>query len=192
MGANSNSIDFVRNRWVDAGVPASKLVMGVGGFGLVWGDTNGDDLAPVLPYSSDGQPAGEGGGIVSDNAVTQAWLTETLAEHPGAFTEVWDEAQKISYWRTASTSVQITVDDLFCVLWGNCSTTADVSLIFFETPRSMSAKSAYAKQHGMKGMMFWTLSQLRDESGFPNLEAITSIFADDFESADGAAAHSTR
>ncbi|MBI2398920.1 MAG: hypothetical protein HYV17_14115 [Xanthomonadales bacterium] len=185
VGANSNSIDTVRGRWLAAGVPASKLVMGVGGFGLVWGDSNSDHLAPVIPYSSDGSgaAAGEWEGLASDNAVTQSWLSETLAEHPGAFTEVWDEAQKMSYWRTASTSVQVTVDDLYCVLWSNCATTADVSLIFYETPRSMVAKSAYVGQHGMKGMMFWTLSQLRDGSAYPNLEAIGTLFGDGFETA---------
>ncbi|MBK7145886.1 MAG: hypothetical protein IPH76_12060 [Xanthomonadales bacterium] len=67
------------------------------------------------------------------------------------------------------------------MLWSNCATTADVSLIFYETPRSMVAKSAYVGQHGMKGMMFWTLSQMRDGSTFPNLEAISTLFADGFE-----------
>jgi len=185
VGANSNSVDWVRQSWLAAGVPASMLVMGVGGFGLVWGDTDGDGLAPIAPYTSggDGSAAGEWGGIVSDNAVTQAWLSETLAEHPGAFVAAWDEAEEISYWHTSAETVQVTVDDLYCVLWGNCDATAEVSLIFYETPQAMRTKLAYIGQHGMKGMMFWTLSQMRDGASFPMLEAIGgTLFADGFES----------
>ncbi len=183
VGANRNSIDGVRQAWTNAGVPMSKLVMGVGGFGLVWGDTNGDGQAPILPYSSDGSglAAGEGGGIVSDNAVTQAWLNETLAEHPTGFTEAWDAAQKISYWHSASVSQQVTVDELYCVLWNNCTTTAEVSLIFYETPRSMREKRVYVEQHAMKGMMFWTLSQMRDGTSYPILQSLDTVFSDGFD-----------
>jgi len=181
VGANKNSIDWVRQAWATAGVPASKLVMGVGGFGLVWGDTNADGLAPITPYSSSGSPSGESGGIASDNAVTQAWLTDTLAEHPGEFTEVWDAGQKMSYWHSGSVSQQVTVDELYCVLWNNCAATAEVSLIFYETPRSMQAKRAYLDQHFMKGMMFWTLSQMRDGASYPILHALDVIFTDGFD-----------
>ena len=184
VGANQNSVDWVRQAWVDAGVPAGKLVMGVGGFGLVWGDTNGDGLAPIMPYSNggDGAASGETEGIASDNAVTQAWLTETLAEHPGGFVEEWDAAQKISYWHSSSENVQVTVDDLYCVLWNNCAATAKVSLIFYETPRSTREKVTYIGQNAMKGMMFWTLSQMKAGTSYPILEAIGVIFADGFES----------
>jgi chitinase len=189
IGYNRNSVDWVRQAWVDAGVPATKLVMGVGGFGLVWGDTNGDGLAPIAPYTNggDGTASGESGGIVSDNAVTQAWLTETLAENPGEFAEVWDDAQKISYWHSSSESVQVTVDDLYCVLWNNCATTAEVSLVFYETPQAIRAKVSYVEQNGMKGMMFWTLSQMRDGASYPILDAIGVLFADGFESGTTAA-----
>jgi chitinase len=184
VDANKNSYDWVRQQWIDAGVPASKLVLGVGGFGLVWGDQNGDGLAPIAPYSNGGSGAasGETSGIVSDNAVTQAWLSSTLAAHPGELTAVWDAGTGISYWHSASESEQVTVDGLYCDLWSSCSATEEVSLIFYETPQSMQAKLAYVRQHGLQGMMFWTLSQLRDGTSFPNLEALGLLFTDGFES----------
>ncbi|MCP4898632.1 MAG: glycoside hydrolase family 18 protein [bacterium] len=176
IGANKNSVEWVLQAWIAAGVPSSKIVMGVGGFGLVWGDTNGDGRAPIAPYTNGGGglAAGESDGIASDNSVSQSWLSETLAEHPGAFVEAWDAAHEISYWHTATEFEQVTVDELYCGSWRGCAATEDVSLVFYETPKSIRTKLLYIDQNNMKGMMFWTLSQMRNGSAYPILEAASA------------------
>jgi hypothetical protein len=170
VGANRNSVDWVRSAWAAAGVPASQLVMGVGGFGLVWGDTNGDAGA-IAPYcsSGDGAAAGEWGGIVSDNAVTQAWLTKPSPSSRAPSRNLG--RHRLHLLALGRRDVR-SLDDLYCDLWNNCDATAEVSLIFYETPQSMRAKEVYVADHGMKGMMFWTLSQMRTATAVPILEAI--------------------
>ena len=47
---NGYSVDDNLKKWIAAGVPASKVIMGVGGFGAVWGDSNNDRVGPIAPY----------------------------------------------------------------------------------------------------------------------------------------------
>lgn len=166
LGANPYSVDVVRKHWNDAGVPASKLVMGVAGFGAVWSDTQSDGVAPIAPYTSSlwGPADTEDGSSNSDNYVTWTWLHATLAANP-RLEEGWDEIGQSSYWHAPAKNSLVSVA-------GDSGPRINVGLIFYESPRSVQAKVAYCRQHGMRGMMFWTLSQMLDHGSSPVLEAI--------------------
>jgi GH18 family chitinase len=166
--SNPYSVDIVRKAWIAAGVPASKIIMGIGGFGTTWTDTNGDGHAPVAPYSNtdtNGPADSETAPSFSDNAVTQKWLDKTLAVHP-ELVEGWDDVGKCSYWHAPAAGQLVTVDS------PSGSGTVKLGVIFFESARSMGEKINYVDANGMKGFMFWTVSQLVDGTSFPVLQGL--------------------
>lgn len=171
FSSNPCSIDKVVTKWTAASVPSNKIVMGVAGYGSAWYDSNNDGQSPNAPYSGalSACPNGECGyNTMGDNQVTYTWLKTVLATHKGDLFEGWDDVGKISYWHTASPTSLATVSDG----WGGGGTTK-VSLIFYETPRSIAEKATYCKNRDLKGMMFWTLSEMMDGTQIPNLSAIT-------------------
>jgi GH18 family chitinase len=170
-GTNPYSIDCVLDNWTSAGVPASKIVMGVGGFGSVWGDINHDNLAPITPYANTdifGAADGETYSIASDNTVTWKWVKQVVTNNLKMI-EAWDDTGKCSYWHSPATN------DFFNTKVNSWDPPYNISLIFYETPRSISEKVSYINSKGMKGMMFWTLSQMMDGSSCPILETATSV-----------------
>jgi GH18 family chitinase len=168
-GSNPYSIDYALSNWTSAGVPDSMIVMGVGGFGSVWGDVNSDGYAPIAPYSNtnlNGGAAGETYSIASDNVVTWSWVKQVLAANP-KMVEAWDDTGKCSYWHTPATN-----DLASAQIWGQ---PRNISLIFYETPLSIAAKKTYCVNNNMKGMMFWTLSQMMDGDSCPILETVIPV-----------------
>ena len=164
--ANPYSIELILSNWQNAGVPSSKIVMGVGGYGAAWTDSNGDDRAPNAPYvsSTTENPEGENGATHSDNTISQEFVTQTIATHSD-LTEGWDNTGKCSYWSAPEP------DDLVTVTIG--SQQRKLGLLFYETPRSMVEKKNFVNEKSMKGMMFWTLSMMKDtDNTFPNLMVI--------------------
>ncbi len=163
---NEYSVSHILQRWNESGVPSSKVMMGVGGFGAVWGDSNGDGLGPIAPYSTeaDGTAEGEWGPMLSDYWTTWKWVNNTLETHP-EFIEEWDDMGKCSYWHAPAPDelIETTV---------YVSAKANISLIFYETPRSMVEKSNFCVNNSMLGMGFWTLSQMMKGTSCPILEAI--------------------
>lgn len=180
------SLDREVEVWTkQAGVPASKLVIGVGGFGLAWGDTNSDGIAPVAPYANYGALEASGCGVsqftcndaadteraplgCTDNHVTQQWVDKVVAEAGGRLTLQQDAVGGVDYWAAPARNQPVSVTS-------PCDSRAKsaVSLIFYETPRSMGAKVDFVRANGLRGMEFWTLGQLQNASGaFPNLEAV--------------------
>jgi GH18 family chitinase len=183
-GTQSYSADRELDVWGAAGVASGKLILGVGGFGLVWADTNADGLAPVVPYANyddlatdpecteayvcdtpaDGEVAPEG---CSDNWVTQLWVDSVVDGSGGALTLQTDAVGGVTYYAAPAADALVTVAD--SCTWGMI----DVGLIFYETPESMGMKVDYANDNGMRGFEFWTLSQMVNaDGGFPNLEAV--------------------
>jgi GH18 family chitinase len=170
--------------WTSVGVPASKLILGVGGFGLAWVDSNRDKIAPVAPYanydalSADptcsaspwtcAAPADteKSPSSCSDNRVTQKWVDQAVAASNGALQLKTDTVGEVTYWAAPASDQLVTVPS-------PCgSGTVDVGLIFYETPTSMTSKVSYCNGKGMRGMEFWTMGQMVDASGrYPILEA---------------------
>ena len=164
---NGYCYDRLLKKWTDAGVSPKKLLFGVGGYGGAWGDDNGDGKGPIAPYANranpNTRPAGETAAIFGDNYVTQAWVDKVVADHN--LIEGWDDIGKSSYWHVPSET-----DFFVAERWG---TKKNVTLVFYETDRSMKEKLDYVKAKGMSGFNFWTLSQLENAAGaYPLLNAI--------------------
>lgn len=174
-GNNPYSIDYILNKWNSAGVPSSKILMGVGGFGSIWGDSNGDGLAPIKPYTNindiNGNANGESESIGSDNLVTWSFVQNVLGANTG-FYESWDDTGLCNYWHTVDITKQISV------LYPGKSYYLDISLIFYETARSMSEKVDYIEKNKMKGVGYWTLSQLIHEGYSPVLDVASCLKLD--------------
>jgi hypothetical protein len=135
-GTNPYSIDCVLDNWTSAGVPASKIVMGVGGFGSAWCDINHDNFAPITPYANTdifGAADGEMYSIASDNAVTWKWVKQ-VATNNLKMIEAWDDTGKCLYWHSPATN------DFFNTKVNSWDPPYNISLIFYETPRSISEK----------------------------------------------------
>lgn len=178
------SIDRDRTVWTNLGMPASKIVMGIGGFGVVWADTNGDGLAPNAPYTNfnelatdprcteqyvcDNGADGERSPInCGDNKVTQSWLDGALAEANGKLTLQTDAVGGTTYWASPAPN------DLATVTNPCGGGTIDVGSIYYESAASILLKKQYIEQYGMRGFEIWTLSQLKNASGqYPVLDAL--------------------
>jgi GH18 family chitinase len=178
------SVDRDRTVLTAAGFPASKLVIGIAGFGLVWGDTNNDGEAPVSPYanydalandptcSADPWTCGAAANTeispigCSDNSLTQLWLDEALAAAGSDLTLTTDETGEVNYWAAASPTNLVSLPN-------PCgSGTVQAGLILYETPTSIGNKLAYINTNGMRGVEFWTMAQTINASGnYPLLEA---------------------
>ena len=164
---NGYSVDDNLKKWAAAGVPASKIIMGVGGFGSVWGDSNDDQTAPIGPYitvNGSGGANGEMGSLYDDRVVTWTWVKGMVNGNPGRLIEGWDDVGKCSYWHAPATNDLVAATAQAKAI--------QASLIFYETPRSMTEKLNYARAQGMRGMNFWTLSQTIDGTSSPILETI--------------------
>jgi GH18 family chitinase len=179
------SIDNDRGELVAAGFPVGKLVMGVGGFGLVWGDTTGDHVAPVAPYANyaaleadptcsappwtcqaaaDTEVAPIG---CTDNHVTQEWVDAALAAAGTGLTLHEDAVGGVTYWAASASDALVSVPS-------PCgSGTAEVGLIFYETPASIADKVDYCTTSGMRGVEVWTMAQARNAAGaYPIFETL--------------------
>ena len=172
VGANEYGIEDILGKWTSAGVPASKMIMGVGGFGSVWGDSNDDGLAPVRPNVNDGYPNGESRPMGGDNVVTWTWVHTILEENPKTMSEAWDAVSECTYWHTKDSATQIPV------IHPNWGTTMDISLLFYESARSMSNKVEYIEENKMKGVGYWTLVQLINDDESPVLDVASCLRID--------------
>ena len=164
--ANPYGIDYVLNKWINAGVPSSKIVMGVGGYGAAWTDSNNDGQAPVGPYCSTltGYPEGEPRATHSDNVISQTFVTQNITNNP-ELTKNWDNIGKCHYWSAPAPDNLVTITIQ--------SVERSLGLLFYETPGSMVEKMNFIKEYQMKGMMFWTLAMMEDtDETFPNLMAV--------------------
>lgn len=174
-GDNPYGIEYTRDKWIDAGVPSSKIIMGVGGFGCIWGDSNEDGLAPVRPYVNtdnlNGDANSEAEPMGGDNLVTWSFVHNVLQANPKLY-EGWDETGHCSYWSTGDSSKQIKV------LYPGRSYSLSISMIFYESARSMSDKVEYIENNNMKGVGYWTLSQLIHNGNSPVLDVASCLLMD--------------
>lgn len=122
------SVDNSVKMYEQAGVPASKIVLGVPFYGHEWADVGGTNHGlyqpgKVVPNAQTGYAS-----------VAANMLNATTSER--GFVRYWDAAASVPYLYNASTHVFISYDD----------------------PQSMALKCRYVRKHHLAGIMFWSYS----------------------------------
>ncbi len=122
-------------RYLDSGVPAAKLVMGMPFYGKGW--ANCANAGNGQYQSCSGLPAGTWEAGSFDYSDLQARFINL-----NGYTRYWNDAAKVPYLFNASTRTYISYDD----------------------PESFGYKTAYLKSKGLAGAMFWEFSGDRNKT----------------------------
>ncbi|WP_309380989.1 glycoside hydrolase family 9 protein [Cerasicoccus frondis] len=147
--------------YIDAGVPASKINMGIPLYGYSW---------KGVPSTSNGlyqSATGVGFGTVSDEPGMPDYRTVAALVDADPSTEKWDDVAEVSYFYSA------TLDG---GTW-----------VGYDSPRSVERKLEYIDDEGLGGVMFWELSNdIRDYDDQDSIIHIASAaFAEDDATDDG-------
>ncbi|CAF1217826.1 unnamed protein product [Rotaria sp. Silwood1] len=119
--------------YIAAGVPRSKLIMGLGLYGRGWqGVTSTAQNGFSQPASSQPPMGTWENGIFDYDHLKRSFIP--------TYTRYWDDASKVPFLFNPSTSIWISYDDL----------------------ESISLKNNYIKQEQLGGAMFWELSSDRN------------------------------
>ena len=116
------SVDRAVRDFIAAGVPPSKIVVGVPFYGRAWADIKGEGTGPYQPGSRPTERIDTKYGSMS----------ATLIDRSG-FVRMWDSQAQAPY------------------LWNKDMRT----FISYEDPESLRLKSAYVRDKGLAGVMFW-------------------------------------
>jgi Glycosyl hydrolases family 18 len=151
------SIDRVVRKFLAAGVPASKLGIGIGFYGSGYGDANGDGKCPSAPTSG---WEGEWGGWVVDHDL-QLQTIDTF--YKGAMTEHWDDVAQTPWLSAAAPGAGGEADG-----W-----VPKLCYITYENERSATAKGQYMTANGLGSIIIWATPQDRRTNGtYPVLDAL--------------------
>ena len=126
--------------WLDAGVPADKIVMGVPFYGRAWGGVNPTNnglfqsASSVPPGTWDDWSSGATG--INDYTQIKALLAT------GEYTRYWDDAAKVP--------------------WAWSPTAQGGHFIAYDDPESIQLKMDYINENGLGGAMFWEVTGDRE------------------------------
>ncbi|UJR38435.1 hypothetical protein I4U23_031103 [Adineta vaga] len=136
--ATDISPSFIKSRYnchasiqayISAGVPRSKLIMGLGLYGRGWQGVTSTAMNGFSQSASSQLPMGTWeNGIFDYDHLKKSYLP--------TYTRYWDDASKVPYLFNPSTGIWISYDDL----------------------QSITLKNNYIKQEQLGGAMFWELS----------------------------------
>lgn len=145
QGDNPNfNIDYAVQYYLQQGVPASKLILGMALYGRSFGKVPTTQVVPGLPGVFNTYN-GVGSSVTDDSAGYQSWpniKNKLLATNSG-YTRYWDDTAKVPYLYNQTTQDLISYDD----------------------DQSLGVKAQYAKTNGLGGAMFW---QLENDSSIWN------------------------
>ena len=122
------NVDASIRQHIAAGVPRSKLVLGVAFYGRGFAGVNAENNGLHRPYQR----------YEGDHSYAE--LKDRLIGKEG-FVRYWDERAQAAYLWNAASTMFITYDD----------------------PEAIRAKAEYVRDNRLGGMMFWELSQDRDD-----------------------------
>ncbi len=130
-----NTVADVIDLFLAAGVPASKLVMGVPFYGYAWkGCTAGQDGQYQLCE-------GKGRGTWEEGALDYADLVDHVIGRDG-YARHWNDAAQVPYLFKPATGEFITYDD----------------------PRSLKQKARFVKARQLAGAMFWQITADKNDA----------------------------
>src|SRR5690606_22018338 len=128
---SGSSVDQSITDFLAAGVPASKLAVGVGFYGKAWvaesAENNGMGQPRVHSAQNQGVAQGQGGGYTK--------IKDTMIGQNG-YKRFWDKRAKAPYLFNRDTKVFVTYDD----------------------EKSVTEKIRYIKKHKLAGIFFWEYS----------------------------------
>lgn len=128
----SASVSTIVQKTLQAGMPPSKLVLGVPFYGYSWKQC-GPSLHGQLQDCH-----GKGRGTWEDGVLDYADITDNLLNKNG-FVHYWNDAAKAAWLFNADTG----------------------EFVSYEDPQSLAYKIGYIKEHGLAGAMFWEISSDR-------------------------------
>lgn len=147
MNAPFDKVDATLARYLEIGVPAWKLTLGLAFYGKGWAGCPRGPGGDGLRQTCAGMARGE-----EDSTFTFAWLAregylsrDALGEHTVAgrgFTRHWDRTARVPYLYNPADGVFVTYDD----------------------EASIREKLAYLRLKGLRGAMFWELHADRDRT----------------------------
>jgi chitinase len=133
------SIDGAVRNFITNGVPPGKLGIGIAFYGDVWAGGSGASTGGVsLPRQS----------WVSAPTVTQVPYSEIMSTY---------YQSNLYYWDSNAQAAYLSIDK---------SGAADDRFISYDDERTCQTKVAYARAHGLGGIMIWQLAQ-GHRSGHP-------------------------
>jgi GH18 family chitinase len=132
------TVDATVRGYLAAGVPASKLVLGIPAYGRSWSGVSvaaqpGTDLAAAGLFRS---ASGPGPGSFEAGSLDYKDVVARLASQPPVYQRLWDAAAQAPIMVASSLGVLVTYED----------------------QQSLAAKIDYANDHGLGGFMLWELS----------------------------------
>jgi chitinase len=132
--ATPTSIDYVVNNALDAGVPASKLGLGIAFFGSCYSFPATEPLEDTVGLSADGSDF-----LAGDNDMSYANIVTEYAPQGKRY---WDEVAQVPYlslpWPTGTK---------------NCT------YITYDDEQSILVKGQYVKDHGLGGAIIWNINE---------------------------------
>lgn len=141
--------DAVRG-YLNAGAPASKLVLGLGFYGRGWKGipaTNNGLYQTSTSPSWDGTATSQG---TFENGVLDYWdIADRLRREPSVYQRHWDDVAKVP--------------------WVYAPTLEGGTFYTYDDPESIRLKVRYLKQKGLGGAMFWELDSDERAGGQPGL-----------------------
>ena len=121
------NIDSTMRRFLDAGVPASKLLVGIPYYGRAYSVTSKVNNGLFQPSS--GQPAGWRGGDGDWRTLSKTRLVDP------AYVRHWDPAARVPFLFDSASGTWVSYDD----------------------PQSVREKVRYVREHGLGGVFIWEL-----------------------------------
>jgi GH18 family chitinase len=137
--------DATVRAYLAAGVPASKLVLGIPAYGRSWSGVPvapqpGADLAAAGLFRG---ATGPGPGSFEAGSLDYKDVVARLAQQPSVYQRLWDAAAQAPIMVASSLGVLVTYED----------------------QQSLASKVAYAREQRLGGFMLWELSgDLKDRS----------------------------
>lgn len=125
----ANNIDTTIKNYLAAGVPASKLVLGMPLYGRSFAGASSANNGLFSKYS------GPGGGTGGEAGYRAFW--DTKKNLLGTYNQYWDDFSKVPYLYNANTK----------------------EFVSWDNEQSLALKCAYLKAKGLLGAMVWELSQ---------------------------------
>ncbi|MDR0269542.1 glycosyl hydrolase family 18 protein [Paenibacillus sp.] len=141
---NKFSADSAINAYIQAGVPASKIVMGIPFYGRGWKNCapgpNGDGLYQTCTPDFNGSYVPNGTWDNYESGPTGMFDYGDLAAgyvNKNGFTRSWSQISQVPYLYNPSSK----------------------TFISYEDPQSLTAKTTYIKNRSLGGAMIWDLSE---------------------------------